>query len=88
MAYALLQATQLVKTLSMLELLVLMTSCLGHDLDHPGRNNAYQINAKTELAVIYNNNAPLENHHSGTSLASLTPQPCCWPFSVWTRAIY
>ncbi|KAJ3365043.1 hypothetical protein HDU91_002343 [Kappamyces sp. JEL0680] len=76
MAYALLQATQLVKTLSMLELLVLMTSCLGHDLDHPGRNNAYQINAKTELAVIYNNNAPLENHHSAMLLAILSLDSC------------
>jgi high affinity cGMP-specific 3',5'-cyclic phosphodiesterase 9 len=30
----------------------------------PGFNNAYQINANTELALIYNDSAPLEMHHA------------------------
>ncbi|KAH9274467.1 hypothetical protein BASA83_003100 [Batrachochytrium salamandrivorans] len=29
-----------------------------------GYNNSYQINAKTELAIVYNDNAPLEMHHA------------------------
>lgn len=33
-------------------------------MDHPGTNNAYQINAGTELAITYNDSSPLENHHS------------------------
>jgi high affinity cGMP-specific 3',5'-cyclic phosphodiesterase 9 len=66
MAYALIHQTGLVKDMTMLERLVLMTACLGHDLDHPGYNNAYQINAKTDLAILYNDSAPLENHHSGS----------------------
>jgi high affinity cGMP-specific 3',5'-cyclic phosphodiesterase 9 len=33
-------------------------------LDHPGFNNAYQVNAQTDLSIIYNDNAPLEMHHA------------------------
>ncbi|KAJ3195822.1 hypothetical protein HDU82_001984, partial [Entophlyctis luteolus] len=42
-------------------------------LDHPGFNNAYQINAGTDLAIVYNDISPLENHHAAvlfTILAS------------------
>ncbi|CAI5438673.1 unnamed protein product [Caenorhabditis angaria] len=34
-----------------------------HDLDHPGRGNAYLINTRQSLAVLYNDNSILENHH-------------------------
>ena len=38
-------------SLSKRDLCVLLTACICHDLDHPGFNNTYQINAKTELAI-------------------------------------
>ncbi|KAJ3341573.1 hypothetical protein HDU83_006530 [Entophlyctis luteolus] len=53
--------------------LILLLSTIGHDLDHPGFNNAYQINAGTDLAIVYNDISPLENHHAAvlfTILAS------------------
>ncbi|CAI2308812.1 unnamed protein product [Caenorhabditis sp. 36 PRJEB53466] len=34
-----------------------------HDLDHPGRGNAYLINTRQSLAILYNDNSILENHH-------------------------
>ena len=37
--------------LSKRDLCVLLTACICHDLDHPGYNNTYQINARTNLAV-------------------------------------
>ncbi len=40
-------------------------------MDHPGTNNAYQINAATELATIYNDSSPLENHHSAVLFSIL-----------------
>jgi hypothetical protein len=55
----------LVEKLSMIEKFSLILSAIGHDMDHPGLNNAYQINALTELAVAYNDSSPLENHHCG-----------------------
>lgn len=76
MAFSLIHATGLVKDLTMLERLTLMTACLGHDLDHPGYNNAYQVNAKTDLAIIYNDSAPLENHHSAMLFAILNLDSC------------
>ncbi len=39
--------------LGALEVLILLISCICHDLDHPGFNNIYQINARTELALRY-----------------------------------
>ena len=34
-----------------------------HDVDHPGRNNQFVVNSGHELALLYNDNAVLENHH-------------------------
>ncbi|KAJ3057061.1 hypothetical protein HK097_001030 [Rhizophlyctis rosea] len=64
MMYGLLHVTGVHEKLNKMEKLVLLTACIGHDLDHPGFNNAYQINANTELALIYNDVSPLENHHA------------------------
>ena len=46
-----------------LDRLILVVSAISHDLDHPGTNNMYQVNKKTELASKYDNKAVLENHH-------------------------
>lgn len=59
-----------------LEVLILLTSCICHDLDHPGYNNIYQINAKTELAIRYNDISPLENHHCSVAFRILENEDC------------
>ena len=48
---------------TVLDLLSIFIAALGHDLGHPGLNNNFQINAYTELALIYNDNSCLENYH-------------------------
>ena len=58
----------LIEKLSMVEKLSIMIGAMAHDLDHPGYNNAYQMNALTDLAITYNDASPLENHHSGMFL--------------------
>ncbi|XP_012944447.1 high affinity cGMP-specific 3',5'-cyclic phosphodiesterase 9A isoform X2 [Aplysia californica] len=63
MMYGLTWLIDLPSKLDTLEIFTLITSAICHDLDHPGYNNAYQINAKTELALRYNDISPLENHH-------------------------
>ncbi|KAK0426071.1 hypothetical protein QR680_009527 [Steinernema hermaphroditum] len=45
-----------------------------HDLDHPGRGNAYLINTRSPLALLYNDVSVLENHHVALAF-QLTLQP-------------
>mmetsp|Transcript_88117 Transcript_88117/g.247825 ORF Transcript_88117/g.247825 Transcript_88117/m.247825 type:complete len:1231 (+) Transcript_88117:2-3694(+) len=46
-----------------LERFGLVVSSLCHDIGHPGRNNAFLIETAQELAVRYNDDAPLEQMH-------------------------
>jgi len=71
MMYGLLHTCKLLDKLDHLDKLTLIVSAIGHDLDHPGFNNAYQINARTELAIIYNDQSPLENHHCAVTFTIL-----------------
>ncbi|KAJ3117358.1 hypothetical protein HK100_000838 [Physocladia obscura] len=64
MMYGILNVTGTISKLTPLEKLALICATIGHDLDHPGMNNAYQINASTDLTIIYNDISPLENHHA------------------------
>ncbi|TGZ65181.1 hypothetical protein CRM22_006009 [Opisthorchis felineus] len=64
MAYSVIWAAKLTEYLDKEEQLILLASAICHDLDHPGFNNAYQINASTVLAIRYNDQSPLENHHA------------------------
>ena len=48
---------------TVLDLLSILISSLGHDLGHPGLNNNFHINARTELALTYNDASCLENFH-------------------------
>lgn len=49
--YAITWQTNLISRLGEMDVFILLISCICHDLDHPGYNNVYQINAKTELAL-------------------------------------
>lgn len=48
---------------SPVERFALLISALCHDVDHPGNSNIFQANARTELALLYNDQSILENHH-------------------------
>nr|CAD7603478.1 unnamed protein product [Timema genevievae] len=71
MMYAIVWTVDLTSKIGDLETMILLTSCICHDLDHPGYNNIYQINAKTELALRYNDISPLENHHCSVAFRIL-----------------
>jgi len=72
MMYGLIWLCNLQEKLDEIELLILLVSAICHDLDHPGYNNAYQVNAKTELALRYNDISPLENHHAAVAFEILS----------------
>ncbi|KAL0480647.1 cyclic-nucleotide phosphodiesterase [Acrasis kona] len=62
--------------LSPIEKLAMMVSGLCHDVDHPGLNNNYLINAKMGLALLYNDVSVLENHHCATTFRTLREPEC------------
>ncbi|KAI4886549.1 hypothetical protein NFI96_027114 [Prochilodus magdalenae] len=74
------KADVIMEKFSQVDILILMTAAVCHDLDHPGYNNTYQINARTELAVRYNDISPLENHHCAVAF-QIFSQPECNIFS-------
>ncbi|KAG8227113.1 hypothetical protein J437_LFUL001657 [Ladona fulva] len=75
MMYAMICKAELMPRIGELETFILITSCICHDLDHPGYNNIYQINARTELALRYNDISPLENHHCSVTFRILEEDP-------------
>ncbi|KAM4689973.1 high affinity cGMP-specific 3',5'-cyclic phosphodiesterase 9A-like, partial [Rhinophrynus dorsalis] len=72
MMYSVISLCHLQGRLSPLDIVTLMVASLCHDLDHPGLSNAYQVNAKTDLAVRFKNKSPLENHHCEVTLHLLS----------------
>ncbi|XP_034405053.1 high affinity cGMP-specific 3',5'-cyclic phosphodiesterase 9A-like [Cyclopterus lumpus] len=76
MMYGLIWLTDLKSKVSRIDLLVMLTSALCHDLDHPGYNNVFQINAQTDLALRYNDISPLENHHCAVAFGIMSEPEC------------
>lgn len=71
MMYGLICLLNLMGNMETIDLFILLVSAVCHDLDHPGYNNSYQINARTDLALRYNDISPLENHHCSVAFEIL-----------------
>ncbi|XP_052254117.1 high affinity cGMP-specific 3',5'-cyclic phosphodiesterase 9A-like isoform X2 [Dreissena polymorpha] len=72
MMYGMVNLCELQEKISIEEIGTLIIASICHDLDHPGYNNTYQINARTELAIRYNDISPLENHHCAVAFQILS----------------
>ena len=46
------------------ELFAILLAAAVHDVNHPGENNAFQMNSKSNLALMYNDISILENMHA------------------------
>ena len=66
-AYFFLSSEGVGKSIDSIHHLALLTAAICHDLDHPGTNNAFQVNSSSGLALRYNDVSVLENHHSATA---------------------
>ena len=47
-----------------------------HDFDHPGVNNAFMINSKSDIAIRYNDISVLENYHIASAYFILQKEEC------------
>jgi hypothetical protein len=62
-AFVLIRESGCKSYLSPLNNFALLYSAMVHDLDHPGNTNLFEINSMSALAVLYNDQSVLENHH-------------------------
>ena len=61
--HILLSSTALEEVFTPLEILAAILASSIHDVDHPGVTNQFLVNTEAELALIYNDESVLENHH-------------------------
>jgi len=57
------QLNALEQLLTPLDALILLISAIGHDVGHPGVNNAFLVACNHPLAQMYNDKSVLENYH-------------------------
>lgn len=75
--YACMNLDRISAFLTPLDVFSLLVASLCHDLDHPGLNNTFQINAQTSLATLYNDISVLENHHASLCFSILYENEYC-----------
>ena len=66
-----LSSKALLDVFSSLEIFAALFAALIHDVHHPGRTNQFLINTRHELALLYNDNSVLENHHLAVAFQTM-----------------
>jgi len=59
-----------------LEVFGLMVAAIGHDMDHPGVNNAFLVNHSDQLALHYNDRSVLEMMHAANLFGVISRADC------------
>ncbi|KAF4316281.1 hypothetical protein G195_010309 [Phytophthora kernoviae 00238/432] len=75
-SYALMRSPEVITVIKELEALSLLIAALGHDADHPGNDNQFEVDSNSSLALCYNDISVLENHHAATTFAVLRMEGC------------
>ncbi|ETP03300.1 hypothetical protein F441_19723 [Phytophthora nicotianae CJ01A1] len=75
-SYALMRSPEVLSVIKELEALSLLIAALGHDADHPGNDNQFEVDSSSALALCYNDISVLENHHAATTFSVLKMPGC------------
>ncbi|XP_055487765.1 high affinity cGMP-specific 3',5'-cyclic phosphodiesterase 9A-like, partial [Leucoraja erinacea] len=73
MMHGLVHLCELQEQLAPIEILILITSAICHDLDRPGLNN---VQAATELWSRYGDRSSLEQYHCAVAFQILAEEEC------------
>ncbi|CAD6194010.1 unnamed protein product [Caenorhabditis auriculariae] len=74
--HVLLTSPVLAEVFTDLEVLAAIFAGAIHDVDHPGYTNQYLINSNNELAIMYNDESVLEQHHLAVAFKLLQDSNC------------
>jgi len=74
--HVLLNSPALENVFTPLEVMAAVFASSIHDVDHPGLTNQYLINTSSELALMYNDESVLENHHLAVAFKLLQTKEC------------
>ncbi|KAK3099330.1 hypothetical protein FSP39_002735 [Pinctada imbricata] len=75
--YLCIKNLNLTEYLDDLEMFALFVSCLGHDIDHRGTNNQYQVASKSVLAALYSSEGSvMERHHFAQTMCIVNTEGC------------
>lgn len=74
--HVLLNTPALESVFTPLEVTAALFAACVHDVDHPGLTNQFLINSSSELALMYNDESVLENHHLAVAFKLLSNEGC------------
>jgi len=74
--HILLSSPALAECFKPLEIMAAIIACTIHDVDHPGVTNLYLVNTGSDLALMYNDESVLENHHLAVAFKILQNPAC------------
>ncbi|XP_022917604.2 3',5'-cyclic-AMP phosphodiesterase isoform X6 [Onthophagus taurus] len=74
--HVLLNTPALESVFTPLEIMAALFAACIHDVDHPGLTNQFLINSSSELALMYNDESVLENHHLAVAFKLLQNDGC------------
>ncbi|KAG7382304.1 Calcium/calmodulin-dependent 3',5'-cyclic nucleotide phosphodiesterase 1B [Phytophthora pseudosyringae] len=73
-SYLLLSTTDAAYLLQPLDIAACLVASLGHDVDHPGHTNDFEVKSGSQLAMLYSDESVLEHHHAYTTFRLISKE--------------